>query len=449
MVTVRPATTADTPPLVSTALHLAELHASLTDPALGSMNFLNEIAQRFPDAISFAPGRPYEGFFDTALVHRYLERYERHLREERGLDEDHVRRTFYQYGRTKGIVHELIARHLAVDEAIDADPEALVVTVGCQEAMFLVLRALRADPRDVLLAVSPTYVGITGAARLVDMPVLEVRGGPRGVDPEHLEQVVREARARGLRPRACYLIPDFSNPSGVSVDVPTRHELLDLAERLDLLLLEDNPYGYFTAEGDPLPTLKSLDTRGRVVYLGSFAKTGLPGARVGYVLADQRVTAADGTTGLLADELSKLKSMLTVNTSPIAQAVIAGKLLLHDCSLREANAREIALYRDNLGRLLAGLARHFPPGGGSGVSWNVPHGGFFAVVTVPFPADDALLEVSAREYGVLWTPMRHFGTGPGTAYQLRLSFSLVTGERIDEGLHRLAALIKSRAATAG
>ncbi|MFI2721136.1 PLP-dependent aminotransferase family protein [Streptomyces collinus] len=427
-------------------LELTDLHASLTDPALGSMTFLNEIAQRFPEAISFAPGRPYEGFFETSLVHRYLERYERHLREDRGLGEDEVRRTFYQYGRTKGIVHELITRHLAVDEDIVADPEAIVVTVGCQEAMFLVLRALRTGPRDVLLAVSPTYVGITGAARLVDMPVLEVREGPHGIDPAHLEEVVLDARAQGLRPRACYLIPDFSNPSGVSIDVPTRQALLDLAERLDLLLLEDNPYGYFTADGAPLPTLKSLDTRGRVVYLGSFAKTGLPGARVGYVLADQRVTAADGTSGLLADELSKLKSMLTVNTSPIAQAVIAGKLLTHDCALREANAREIALYRDNRERLLAGLARHFPPDSGSGVTWNVPHGGFFIVVTVPFPADDALLEVSAREHGVLWTPMSHFGTGPGTECQLRLSLSSVTGPRIDEGLRRLAALIGRAAA---
>lgn len=456
MVTAHPPATADshpdTPaPPITTAptaatVSLADLHDSLTDPALGSMNFLNEIAQHFPEAISFAPGRPYEGFFDTALVHQYLHRYERHLRDERGMDEEQVRRAFYQYGRTKGIVHELIARHLALDENIGADPEALVVTVGCQEAMFLVLRALRAGPRDVLLAVSPTYVGITGAARLVDMPVLEVRGGPEGVDTAHLEQVVDDARARGLRPRACYLIPDFSNPSGVSIDVATRRTLLDLAERLDIILLEDNPYGYFTAEGAPLPTLKSLDTRGRVVYLGSFAKTGLPGARVGYVLADQQVTMADGTTGILADELSKLKSMLTVNTSPIAQAVIAGKLLTHDCALREANAREIALYRDNLSRLLAGLAHHFPASDGSGVTWNVPRGGFFVVVTVPFPADDALLEVSAREHGVLWSPMRHFGSGPETSCQLRLSFSLVTGAQIDEGLRRLAALISSVAA---
>ncbi|MEU9291569.1 PLP-dependent aminotransferase family protein [Streptomyces sp. NPDC048275] len=405
------------------------------------MNFLNEIAQRFPDAVSFAPGRPFEGFFDTSLVHDYLRRFERYLEEEKGYDAAQVRRTLFQYGRTKGIVHELIARHLELDEGLSVDPESVVVTVGCQEAMFLVLRALRADERDVVLAVSPSYVGLTGAARLVDMPVLEVAGGPRGVDLDSLATVVREARARGLRPRACYLVPDFSNPSGVSLDLETRHALLDLAEREDLLLLEDNPYGYFSADGERLPTLKALDTRRRVVYLGSFAKTGLPGARIGYLVADQSVAGSDGRVGLLADQLSKIKSMLTVNTSPIAQAVIAGKLLTHGCDLHEANEREIAVYRGNLKRLLAGLARHFPPDGGSGVSWNVPRGGFFLVVTVPFRADDKLLEISARDHGVLWTPMCYFSSDPEAIHQIRLSFSLVTEEQIDLGLDRFAALV--------
>ncbi|MFI5765626.1 PLP-dependent aminotransferase family protein [Streptomyces sp. NPDC051563] len=408
------------------------------------MNFLNEIAQRFPEAISFAPGRPFEGFFDIELVHAYLRRFEQYLREEKGYDEAQVRRTLFQYGRTKGIIHELIARHLEVDEGIAVDPESVVVTVGCQEAMFLVLRALRADERDVILAVSPSYVGLSGAARLVDMPVLEVAGGPNGVDLESLEHVVREARARGLRPRACYLVADFANPSGISIDPETRHALLDLAEQLDLLLLEDNPYGYFDADGVRLPTMKSLDTRGRVVYLGSFAKTGLPGARIGYAVADQRVLGADGREGLLADELSKIKSMLTVNTSPIAQAVIAGKLLTHGLDLYSANEREIALYRDNLRRLLAGLERHFPSDGGSGVTWNVPRGGFFIVLKVPFPADDALLEISADDYGVLWTPMSYFGSDPHMACQLRLSYSQVDEAQIDEGLERLAALFSGQ-----
>ncbi|MGF1428298.1 PLP-dependent aminotransferase family protein [Kitasatospora sp. LaBMicrA B282] len=426
-----------------TTLALLELHGSLADPTLESMNFLNEVAGRHPGALSLAAGRPYEEFFEIADLHRYLERYQRYLTEEQGLTPEQARRAFFQYGRTKGIIHELVARNLAVDERITADPESIVITVGCQEAMFLVLRALRRDERDVVLAVAPTYVGLTGAAKLVDLPVRTVPGGPGGVDLDELAATVRRARAEGLRPRACYLLADHSNPSGLSLDLATRRALLELAEREDLLLLEDNPYGVFATDPDNRPpTLKALDTRGRVVYLGSYAKTGLPGARVGFVVADQLVAAADGSRSLLADELAKLKSMLTVNTAPIAQAVIAGKLLEHGGSLVKANEREIALYRENLARLLAGLAAAFPPG--RGVTWNTPSGGFFLVVDVPFEVDDALLETSARDYGLLWTPMHHFTDAPQARRQLRLSVSLLTPEQVTEGLRRLTRLIEDR-----
>ncbi|MFF1481773.1 aminotransferase class I/II-fold pyridoxal phosphate-dependent enzyme [Streptomyces sp. NPDC058301] len=142
-------------------------------------------------------------------------------------------------------MHRLIARCLERDEGIEADPEAVVVTVGCQEAMFLVLRALRSDDRDVLLSVSPMYVGLTGAARLTDMPVLPVAGGAAGIDMDDLVAQIRAARQRGQRPRACYVMPDFANPSGLSMDLATRRALLEVAEREGILLLEDNPYGLF------------------------------------------------------------------------------------------------------------------------------------------------------------------------------------------------------------
>ncbi|WBB80900.1 PLP-dependent aminotransferase family protein [Micromonospora sp. WMMD882] len=422
-------------------LDVSDLHPAVDDPALRSMNFLNEIAQHYPDAISLAAGRPCEEFFDDDAPGRWLDRFRRHLAEDLGQDATQARRTLFQYGRTKGILHELVARNLALDEQISVDPDAVVVTVGCQEAMFLVLRALRAGPRDVLLAVSPTYVGLTGAARLLDFPVRPVAGGPAGLDLADLRAQLDRARAAGERPRACYVMPDFANPSGVSLSLADRRRLLDLADAEDLLLVEDNPYGLFPADdaGRRLPTLKALDTRRRVVYLGSFAKTVLPGARVGYVLADQRVRGSDGAVGFLADELAKIKSMVTVNTSPIAQAVIGGRLLEHGCSLVGANVRERAVYAGNLRRLVAGLAARFPPP--SPVGWNVPRGGFFVVVTVPFPVDDALLTRSAREFGVLWTPMAHFYDDTAAAPALRLSVSAVTPGQIDEGLDRLAALL--------
>ncbi|HZF89576.1 PLP-dependent aminotransferase family protein [Streptomyces sp.] len=428
-------------PARSAVLRAGELHPALSRPVLESMNFLNEVSHRYPDAISLAAGRPHEGLFEADAPERHLAAYRRHLAAERGLTPEQVRRTLFQYGRTKGIIHDLIARMLRLDEGIDIDPESVVVTVGCQEAMVLTLRALRADDRDVLLAVAPTYVGLTGAAALVDLPVVPVPGGPRGVDLDALAHEVSRLRAEGRRPRACYVMPDFANPSGLSLDLATRHALLDAAAALDLLLLEDNPYGLFHG-GEHLPTLKALDTGHRVVYFGSFAKTCLPGARVGYVVADTPVAGADGGHGLFADELAKIKGMLTVNTSPVAQAVVGGHLVTHGCSLVAANTAERALYQRNLHLLLDGLAARFPAD--SGVRWNTPGGGFFVVVDVPFTADDAALEHSAEEYGVLWVPMRHFYDHPDADRRLRLSCSAVSPAEIDEALDRLAAFVASR-----
>jgi (S)-3,5-dihydroxyphenylglycine transaminase len=426
-------------------LNLADLHEVLTAPVSESMNFLNEVAHRFPDTVSLAAGRPFEGFFDLDDVHRRLDVFAQYLRERLGGDEVKVRRTILQYGRTKGIIHELIARHLQVDEGITVDPEAVVVTVGCQEALYLSLRALRRTDRDALLVVAPSYVGAYGAAELVDMPVLPVRDGDDGIDLDDLVSVVRHARESGVRPRGLYLVPDFSNPTGARLSLEIRRRLLDIAAAEDFLILEDNPYGLLGDEDGP-PTIKALDEQARVVYLGSFAKTGLPGARVGYVIADQQV-ASPGTTSLLADQLGKLKSLLTVNTSPLAQAVIGGKLLENGHSLRAANGREAEVYRANLAHTVAGLERRFPAGAaGPRVTWTVPAGGFFLVLHVPFPAGDDLLEVSAAKHRVLWTPMHHFYAEARPRNAIRLSFSHLLPDEIDLGLDRLAAFIREQSA---
>jgi (S)-3,5-dihydroxyphenylglycine transaminase len=161
------------------------------------------------------------------------------------------------------------------------------------------------------------------------------------------------------------------------------------------------------------------------------------------VVADQQVAGEDGSVTLFADELSKIKSMITLNTSAIAQAVVGGKLLAHGGSLIKATVREREVYVRNMRMIVNGLAARFPrkAGGSAPVTWTVPAGGFFVVVTVPFVVDDALLERSARDYGVLWTPMRHFYQTGEDVRSLRLSCSSVTPEQIDAGLDRLAALI--------
>ncbi len=449
--------------LLAGTLDVADLHASLTDPLLDTMNFLNEVTSRYPDAISFGPGRPHEERFDGATIAGYLDAYTEHLARDRGLSTEQISRALFQYGRTNGQIHDLIAATVRNDEGIEADPESLVVTVGAQEGMLLVLRALIRDAADVLLVAAPCYVGITGVARLLDVAVEPVPEGPDGVQPATLLAAIDRVRASGRRPRALYLVPDFANPSGSCMPVAARTSLLEIAAREELLLIEDNPYGFFSRTGEQRPTLKQLDTARRVVYLGSFAKTCLPGARVGYVIADQRVRAADGTVTRFADELSKIKSMTTVNTPALSQALIGGMLLRAGCRLRETNQGRIALYRDKLDALLAALERYFPPAirDRLGVRWNTPAGGFFLVVTVPFDADDAVLTRSARDHGVVWTPMSYFsldggvvdGSGPGGGgldsggrRQIRLSCSYLSLPQIDEGVARLSAFVATQVA---
>ncbi|MFJ9027866.1 PLP-dependent aminotransferase family protein [Streptomyces sp. NPDC102274] len=425
---------------------LAELHESLSDPVLDAMNFLNEVVSRFPDAISFAPGRPTEGDFEPEDLARHLLTYTTYLEKELGWSRDQVRTQLFQYGRTNGIIHELIARTVANDEGIQVPPEAIVVTTGCQEAMLLTLRALFARPEDTLLVSSPCYVGITGAARLLGIRVCPVPEGPTGPDPEAVLAAVRARRDAGERPRAFYVVPDFANPSGTSMSLAARERLLEVAAAEDLLIMEDDPYGFFVRVGSARPTLKALDRGRSVVHLGSFAKTALPGARVGYVIADQEIIGPAGRRSLLADELSKIKSMTTVNTSAVGQAVIGGLLIESDYRLREANSRTIAYYRTNMDTLLGELERHFPAERQAelGISWNRPDGGFFVVVNVPFAADHHALERSARAFGVLWTPMCDFHLDGGGTHQLRLSCSAQSPEAITEGMARLAAFITAQ-----
>ncbi|WP_433325311.1 aminotransferase class I/II-fold pyridoxal phosphate-dependent enzyme [Spirillospora sp. CA-294931] len=420
-------------------LRRTDLHASVADPMMDTMNFLNEVTLRYPEAVSFAPGRPYDGFFDTEQIFTHVRRYLDHLAAQ-GRSPAQVREALFQYGPSAGLIRDLIADSLRADEGIDVAPESIVVTVGCQEAMFLALRALISGPRDVVMVSSPCYVGIVGAARLLDAEVAVVEEGPDGLSCADLEAAILAERARGRRPRAVYVVPDHSNPSGVTLPAPARHELLDLAERLDVLILEDSPYR-LVSPGPQAPTLKSLDRHHRVVHLGSYAKTLFPGARVGYAVADQPVLRDDGTSGLLADELAKIKSMVTVNTSALSQAAVAGALLESGGRVSELAADTAAHYGDTMRYILDGLEREFPPE--LGVSWNSPTGGFFLTLQVPFAADNAALIRSAQDFGVIWTPMSYFHPHGGGDRTIRLSTSYVTRAQVDEGLARLAAFVRA------
>lgn len=422
-----------------------DLHASLADPVLDTMNFLNEVTFRYPEAISFAPGRPYDGFFETEQIFGYLRGYLDHL-EHGGATPEQIRSALFQYGPTSGQIRELIADWLRQDEGIEVAPESIVVTVGAQEAMLLAVRALISGPEDVLLVSSPCYVGITGVARLLDVELTAVEERADGFSCADLEAALLAERARGRHPRAVYVIPDHSNPSGTTMSLQTRQELLDLAARQDILILEDSPYR-LVSPGTQVPTLKALDRERRVVHLGSLSKTLFPGARVGFAIADQHVLDGSGTAGLLADELTKIKSMVTVNTSAVSQAVVAGMLLAAGGRASALNTETAAYYGDAMRVTLEQLAEDFPEAERTvlGVRWNEPSGGFFLAVNVPFRADNAALVRSAEEFGVIWTPMSYFNPQGGGEQSLRLSVSYLTHEQIADGIGRLARFIKAQA----
>jgi (S)-3,5-dihydroxyphenylglycine transaminase len=230
----------------------------------------------------------------------------------------------------------------------------------------------------------------------------------------------------------------------------TRRALLDLVHREGVLLFEDDPYGMFAYDTSPLPRLKALDERGDVIYIGSFAKTLYPGLRIGYLVVDQEVQGGDrrdGNPAALALELSKVKSLTTVTTPPLLQAVVGGILLAQGGSLAGLMAEKLPTYRARRDRMLASLEEHFggDPALAAAVSWNRPEGGFFLNLTLPFEVTEARVTACARDYGVIVCPMSFFsvlGERGGRNREVRLSFSYVTPAEIERGIERLARFVR-------
>jgi (S)-3,5-dihydroxyphenylglycine transaminase len=306
--------------------------------------------------------------------------------------------------------------------------------------MAILLMALIDPAADALLVSDPTYIGIPGLARILGISMIPVPTGERGLDPAAVLSGIEEARRMGRRPRALYDIPDFNNPLGTRMPLEARRALLDLAREHEILVWEDNPYGMFSYDGPPLPTLKALDEQGVVIYMGSFSKTLFPGLRLGFLVADQQVLLPSGKRVPLAEELSKVKSLTTVNTSAVTQAIAGGLLIEAGGSLRPLMAEKIPFYRANRDRMLACLEEEL--GGVAGVRWNRPEGGFFLTLDLPFEMTDERLLACVQDYGVVVCPMRFFALAPGRERQVRLAFSYVTGEQIAEGIARFARFVR-------
>ncbi|MET7427263.1 PLP-dependent aminotransferase family protein [Dactylosporangium sp. NPDC005555] len=424
-------------------LHADDLHRSVSSRQVAAMTMLNEIVAEFPNAISFAPGAPYEPFFADIAVGPLLDTFVE-ARRAAGFSEEAVRRHLFQYGPSKGIINDLVAAALRADEGIDVSPDAIVMTVGCQEALFLTLRVLH-PPGASLAVTDPSYVGVVAAADSLDIAVRPVPDDGTGPDLAALRATSERERAAGRRLRALYVSPDFANPSGSRLSLAARQRLLATASALDLMLIEDNPYAFTAAPDDRLPSLKALDREGRVVHTGTFAKVAVPGARVGYVVADQWVKSRSGPPVRLAAMIAAAKNAVTLNTSPLAQALIGGLLIRHGGSIAALGRRKAAHLRGNRAVLLERLVHHFGEPGrpGAGVRWWASEGGYFVQVELPVEADEALLRHSAETFGVLWTPMRGFHLDGGGERRIRLSCSSLEHEEIVKGTAQLADFVNA------
>lgn len=408
---------------------------------LAVMNFLNEVAGDFPDAISLASGRPAEAFFDLERWLDAIPLYQREFAARRDLSYADAGRLLAQYGRTNGIVNELIAGQLAQDEGVRGRSEHVVVTAGCQEALALCLLSLCENRNDVVIARDPTYIGMTGVADLHGIEIVPLHSKEDGQLAAELEAVAETLRSQGKRARALYLIPEFDNPTGTVLSLEARQALLEVCAGQRIAVLEDNPYGMFRYEGARLPTLYEIDRAGCVIYLFTYSKTLCPAVRVGGALVPDTLFGDAAAARTLVANLGERKSFLTVNTSQLNQALIGGMLLAQQGTLHALIAPQLEHYRRNRDLLLAALEKEFADQRDV-VRWNRPEGGFFLTMTLPFAFGQAEVLRCAREQHVIPMPLSFFSLSGTCQDSIRLAFSNVEPSLIGEGVARLGQFVR-------
>ncbi|WP_108521627.1 PLP-dependent aminotransferase family protein [Bradyrhizobium algeriense] len=406
-----------------------------------AMNFLNEVSSRFPSAVSLASGRPSDRFFDRLNPQALLNAfgvYQRYWAGDRG----QVWSQLLQYGRTAGIINELVAQQVRSDEGLPAKADRVLITSGCQEALALCLPALCPESSDVLLVCNPTYIGAIGAANAARVPIAALSNSASCV-ADAIESAVVQLGRNGRRARATYLIPDFDNPTGRVLDVVARREILEVCAKHRIVVLEDNPYGPFRYEGDAVPPMAVLDEVGSVIYLSTFSKTLSPALRVGAAILPDTIFGDAGACRTLWEDLVQRKSFGTVNTSQISQAIVAGLLIEQRTSLRGWIRPALDWYRANRDLMLCQLDDVFSPLSDQ-VRWNRPAGGFFLTLDLPFRFDANTADECATHYNVIVMPMSFFALDNSQDCRIRLAFSSVTPEQISTAVRGLGHYVARR-----
>ncbi|MEZ5117431.1 MAG: PLP-dependent aminotransferase family protein [Candidatus Nanopelagicales bacterium] len=368
-----------------------------------------------PEVVSLAGGMP---FVQALPVDSLADTMARLLRERGPVA--------LQYGSGQGDP-TLRSQILDVmsETGITAHADDIVVTTGSQMALDLVTRVF-CDPGDVVLVEAPSYVGALGVFRAYECDVVHVPMDEQGLLPEALEDAITAVRASGRRPKLVYTIPSFHNPAGVTQGPQRRQQVLEVARRHGLLVLEDDPYGLLGFDGTVPRAIRADDEEG-VVYLGSFSKTVASGLRVGWAVAPHGVR----------EKLVLAAEAAVLCPSNFTQLAISEYLATQPWREQVKVFRE--LYRERRDALLQSLEQQMPPG----TTWTVPAGGFYSWLTLPEGLDATAMLPRAVASLVAYVPGTGFFVDGQGRRNLRLSYCYPEPDRIREGVRRLATVLEA------
>ncbi|MBR0483353.1 MAG: PLP-dependent aminotransferase family protein [Oscillospiraceae bacterium] len=367
-----------------------------------------------PGVISFAAGNPAPEAFPVETV--------REIASEL-FQNDPI--SVLQYGITEGYLplRNLMKDRMTAQGNFKADSEELIITSGAQQVMELACKSL-CNPGDTLICEAPSFIGSLNAFKSYNVNLVGVPLDDEGMNPELLEKALKE----NPNTKLIYLILNFQNPTGKTTTLKRRKELYALAQKYNTMIIEDNPYGDLRFSGEDVPSIKSMDTDGRVIYAGSFSKVLAPGIRVGYGIAPKEVIS----------KMVVCKQVSDVQTNNFGQMLAYQFMQKVDFDAHLAKLRGI--YKQKAQRMLNGIAEHFS----GNVDYTKPEGGLFLWCTLPEGSDmSGFCKKAVQEYKIAVVPGNAFMVSESdVTYSFRLNYSTPTDEAIDKGIAILGQLTK-------
>lgn len=368
-----------------------------------------------PDVISFAGGLPAPESFPVDAIKKICDDI---------LSADPI--TALQYGISEGYMplREAIWDRLTNKFGIKREDDELIVVSGSQQGMDLTAKVLL-NEGDGVICEEPSFIGSLNTFRTYNAKLYGVPMDEFGMKMDVLEKTLAENKNIKL----IYTIPTFQNPSGITMTLERRKELLSIAKKYNVTILEDNPYGELRFSGEDVPTLKALDTDGLVIYVGSFSKVFSPGLRLAYVVANRGII----------DKLVVGKQATDVHTNVFAQMIAHKYLTEYNIDESIENSRKIYSHRCSL--MLSCMDECFP----KSVTYTRPDGGIFIWATTPEGTDTLKLMGEAIEKKVAFVPGNTFMTdidAPSNSF--RLNYSTMPDEKIIKGISILGDLLKSK-----